>query len=187
MWESMRNFVQDNINWWTKNSYCKLRRSLTRWSRFYFALVNDFRFEGFNFLYVHLMRLSRFCQLGEDETTTAQDWTIHLKHLCDQGTEEDVIKAGLTDSQDYAYCDKRSDKMKTYCTDLKSQLLCTGINSSCFAHSGWTDHEHCVTQVLLMVYGYSITLKITTVPWLYQNSRSLHIFLSYRTIQAWQI
>lgn len=86
-----------------------------------------------------------------------------------RGTEEYVIKAGLTDYQDYAYCDKRTDKMKTYCIDLKSQLLCTGINSSCFAHSGWTDHEHCVTQLLLMVYVYSITLKITTVPWLYQN------------------
>lgn len=50
-----------------------LRSSLTRWIRFDLALVNDFRSEGFNSLNVHLMRLSCFCELGENETTTAQD------------------------------------------------------------------------------------------------------------------
>lgn len=90
MLDSMRQYQP------TKQEFIlyKQRDSLTRWSRICFALINDFRFESFHFLYVHLMRLSRFCQLGEDETTTAQDWAIHLKYLCDHGTEEDVIKPG---------------------------------------------------------------------------------------------
>lgn len=103
-----------------------LRSSLTRWIRFDFALVNDFRFEGFNFLNVHLMRLSCFCELGENETTTAQDWAIHLKHLWDHKTEEEKIKAGLTDSQDFAYCNicNSTDIKRTYCTETLNPSSC---------------------------------------------------------------